>query len=155
MNKNIRFPQKEKQPKKLIRAMKFFLLFALLTTGSCFASETYSQEASFSMNYENKTIKEIINEIENNSEFIFFYLDKSIDLNRKVSINVKEQKIETILDQLFSNTENNYSISDRQIIISKKETPVNTKTNQKDTRTISGIVFITIEQPKLIRNIRV
>lgn len=35
MNKNIRFPQKEKQPKKLIRAMKFFLLFALLTTGSC------------------------------------------------------------------------------------------------------------------------
>ena len=67
------------------------------------------------MNYENKTIKEIINEIENNSEFIFFYLDKSIDLNRKVSINVKEQKIETILDQLFSNTENNYSISDRQI----------------------------------------
>ncbi|MBS1320636.1 MAG: TonB-dependent receptor, partial [Parabacteroides sp.] len=69
-----------------------------------------------------------------------FYLDKSIDLNRKVSINVKEQKIETILDQLFSNTENNYSISDRQIIISKKETPVNTKTNQKDTRTISGIV---------------
>lgn len=53
---------------------------------------------------------------------------------------IKEQKIETILDQLFSNTENNYSISDRQIIISKKETPVNTKTNQKDTRTISGIV---------------
>lgn len=73
------------------------------------------------MNYENKTIKEIINEIENNSEFIFFYLDKSIDLNRKVSINVKEQKIETILDQLFSNTENNYSISDRQIIILKKK----------------------------------
>ena len=76
MNKNIRFPQKEKQPKKLIRAMKFFLLFALLTTGSCFASETYSQEASFSMNYENKTIKEIINEIENNSEFIFFCMTK-------------------------------------------------------------------------------
>ena len=43
MNKNIRFPQKEKQPKKLIRAMKFFLLFALLTTGSCFASEHHQQ----------------------------------------------------------------------------------------------------------------
>ena len=26
MNKNIRFPQKEKQPKKLIRAMKFCTL---------------------------------------------------------------------------------------------------------------------------------
>ena len=51
------------------------------------------------MNYENKTLKEVINEIENSSEFIFFYLDKSVDLNRKVSINVKNQKIETILSQ--------------------------------------------------------
>lgn len=30
MNKNIRFPQKEKQPKKLIRAMKFFSTFCTL-----------------------------------------------------------------------------------------------------------------------------
>lgn len=63
--------------------MKIFLLFAFLTVGSCFASETYSQEASFSINYNNKTVKEVINEIENSSEFIFFYLDKSIDLTAK------------------------------------------------------------------------
>ena len=140
MNENTRFTQRKTQSKRLIRVMKFFLLFAFLTAGSCFASEIYSQETSFSMNYENKTVKEVINEIENNSEFIFFYLDKSIDLNRKVSINVKDQKIDTILNQLFFGTENNYSISDRQIIISQKETPVNTETKQKDTRTISGIV---------------
>ena len=140
MNENTRFTQRKTQSKRLIRVMKFFLLFAFLTAGSCFASEIYSQETSFTMNYENKTVKEVINEIENNSEFIFFYLDKSIDLNRKVSINVKDQKIDTILNQLFFGTENNYSISDRQIIISPKETPVNTETKQKDTRTISGIV---------------
>ena len=140
MNENTRFTQRKIQSKRLIRVMKFFLLFAFLTAGSCFASEIYSQETSFSMNYENKTVKEVINEIENNSEFIFFYLDKSIDLNRKVSINVKDQKIDTILNLLFFGTENNYSISDRQIIISRKETPVNTETKQKDTRTISGTV---------------
>lgn len=140
MNKKTRFSQGKTKQKRLIRAMKIFLLFAFLTVGSCFASETYSQEASFSINYNNKTVKEVINEIENSSEFIFFYLDKSIDLNRKVSINVENKKIDTILDQLFSGTENNYSISDRQIIISKKEAPVNTETNQKDTRTISGTI---------------
>ena len=140
MNENTRFPQRKNQSKRLIRTMKFFMLFAFFTVGSCFASGIYSQEASFSMNYENKTLKEVINEIENSSEFIFFYLDKSVDLNRKVSINVKNQKIETILSQLFSGTENNYSISDRQIIISQKGTPINTETNQKDTRTISGTV---------------
>ena len=139
MNKKTRFSQGKTKQKRLIRAMKIFLLFAFLTVGSCFASETYSQEASFSINYNNKTVKEVINEIENSSEFIFFYLDKSIDLNRKVSINVENKKIDTILDQLFSGTENNYSISDRQIIISKKEAPVNTETNQ-NTRTITGVV---------------
>ncbi|MCD8269310.1 MAG: STN domain-containing protein [Parabacteroides sp.] len=41
-------------------------------------------------------------------------------MNRKASINAKNKKIDDILDQLFSGTENNYSISDRQIIISKK-----------------------------------
>lgn len=139
MNKKTRFSQGKAKQKRLIRTMKIFLLFAFLTAGSCFASETYSQEASFSINYNNKTVKEVINEIENSSEFIFFYLDKSIDLNRKVSINVENKKIDTILDQLFSGTENNYSISDRQIIISKKEAPVTTVTNQV-TKTITGVI---------------
>ena len=140
MKKNTRFSQRKPNKKRLLRTMKIFLLLTFLTIGTCFASESYSQETSFSITTENKTVKEVINEIENNSEFIFFYLDKSIDLNRKVSIHVENKKIDTILDQLFSGTENNYSISDRQIIISKKEAPINAETNQKSTRTVSGVV---------------
>ncbi|WP_455639943.1 TonB-dependent receptor [Parabacteroides sp.] len=140
MNKKTRFSHIKTKQKRLIRTMKIFLLFAFLTAGSCFASETYSQETSFSINYNNRTVKEVINEIENSSEFIFFYLDKSIDLNRKVSINAENKKIDNILDQLFSGTENNYTISDRQIIISKKDAPVNTETNQSK-RTITGVVI--------------
>ena len=140
MKKNTRFSQRKPNKKRLLRTMKIFLLLTFLTIGTCFASETYSQQTSFSITTENKTVKEVINEIENNSEFIFFYLDKAIDLNRKVSVKATNQQINTILDQIFSGTENIYSISDRQIIISRKETPVNTETNQKDTRVISGVV---------------
>lgn len=119
--------------------MKIFLFFAFLAIGTCFASETYSQETSFNINTSNKTVKEVIKEIENSSEFIFFYLDKSIDLNRKVSIDAQNERIDAILDQLFSGTENSYSISDRQIIISKKEAPIVANTNQA-TKTITGTV---------------
>ncbi|WP_195374107.1 STN domain-containing protein [Parabacteroides leei] len=115
MKKNTRFSQRKPNKKRLLRTMKIFLLLTFLTIGTCFASETYSQQTSFSITTENKTVKEVINEIENNSEFIFFYLDKAIDLNRKVSVKATNQQINTILDQIFSGTENIYSISDRQI----------------------------------------
>lgn len=139
MKKNTGFSQRKPIIKRLLRTMKIFLFFAFLAIGTCFASETYSQETSFNINTINKTVKEVIKEIENSSEFIFFYLDKSIDLNRKVSINAQDERIDAILDQLFSGTENSYSISDRQIIISKKEAPVVAKTNQA-TKTITGTV---------------
>lgn len=139
MKKNTGFSQRKPIIKRLLRTMKIFLFFAFLAIGTCFASETYSQETSFNINTSNKTVKEVIKEIENSSEFIFFYLDKSIDLNRKVSINAQNERIDAILDQLFSGTENSYSISDRQIIISKKEAPIVANTNQA-TKTITGTV---------------
>lgn len=140
MKKNTGFGRKEPNKKRAIRSMAIYLLFIFLASGTCFAAETYSQQTSFSMAKENKTVKEVINEIENSSEFIFFYLDKSIDLNRKVSVKAKNQQINVILDQLFSGTENNYSISDRQIIISRKDDNNMSGANQKDTRTITGTV---------------
>lgn len=140
MNKKTRFSQRKTKQKRLLRTMKILLLFAFLTIGTCFASETYSQEASFSITTNNKTVKDVISEIENSSEFIFFYLDRSIDLSRKVSVNAKDQRIETILDQIFSGTENIYSISDRQIIISKKDVPTISELNQQKNRTITGVV---------------
>jgi TonB-linked SusC/RagA family outer membrane protein len=105
--------------KKLMHIMKCLLFFIFTTTGACFASKSYSQEVLFTMEYDNCTLKDVIHEIEQQSEFIFFYLDSSMDMSRKVSIHVRNENVETILDQLFAETTNRYYISDRQIIISK------------------------------------
>jgi TonB-linked SusC/RagA family outer membrane protein len=121
--------------------MKCCLLFILIGTATCFASKSYSQEVFLTIEYENNTLKDVIHEIEQKSEFIFFYLDNSIDLNRKVSIHVRNEKIETILDQLFTGTDNRYHISDRQIILSKEDTPVTARAPvAQQTRTLTGIV---------------
>ncbi|MDR0713430.1 MAG: TonB-dependent receptor [Bacteroidales bacterium] len=99
--------------------MKCILFFIFIATGACFASKSYSQKTRFTMEYDNCTLREVIREIEQKSEFIFFYLDNSIDLERKVSIRVRDGNIETILEQLFAGTNNRHYISDRQIILSK------------------------------------
>ena len=55
--------------------------------------------------------------IEKNSEYVFFYSDKAVNLKKKVSINVKDQTIDKILDQVLLQTGNAYSIDDRQVFI--------------------------------------
>lgn len=140
MNKKNRFIQWKTKQKRVVRAIRLFLLFTILTVRSSFALEVYSQETLLSLNCNNKTLKEVFNEIENHSEFIFFYLDKSIDLNQIVSVHAKDQKIDSLLDQLFSGTDNLYSISDRQIIVSKKnDLPVQAEKNQSK-RIVTGVV---------------
>jgi TonB-linked SusC/RagA family outer membrane protein len=128
--------------KRLTRIMKCCLFFILAGIGTCFASKSYSQETFFTMEYDNCTLKEVILEIEQKSEFIFFYLDNSIDMNRKVSIHVRNENVETILDNLFAGTNNRYYISDRQIIISKEKAPVPAKVIPvvQQTRILTGTV---------------
>ena len=136
------FKKKAKQ-KKLIRFMKCCLIFIILGIGSCFANETYSQRTFFTFEYKNRAVKEIIREIEQSSEYIFFYMDNSVNVNRKVSVKVDNERVEKVLDQLFSGTRNQYYVSDRQIIISsaKAPEPVNTApVVQQQSRTITGVV---------------
>ena len=107
--------------RKSIRILRLSALCLLLGLEASFATETYSQKTLFTLSVENQSVKEVFDYIEQNSEFIIFYLDKTVDLNRKVSIQLKDQQVESILNQLFENTDNTYTIKDRQIIISKRK----------------------------------
>jgi len=69
----------------------------------------------------NAMIKDVMKAIEGQSEFIFFYQDQQIDLNRKVNIDVENKNAEEVLEQLFAGTKNIFSIKDRQIIIGKSQ----------------------------------
>jgi TonB-linked SusC/RagA family outer membrane protein len=88
---------------------------------------------------ENKSVREVFDKIENNSEYIFFYYDDVLDINRKVSIHTKSKTIDKILDQLFESTGNTYIIDDRQIFISGKDAVVE-KAIMQQARTITGVV---------------
>ena len=101
--------------------------------------ETETDNVPITLAYVNKTVKEVIGKIEKDNGYIFFYLDKSLDMSRKVSINVQDGKIEEVLDQLFDGTEVSYYISDRQIMLSRKAETIQSAENQQ-TQRIKGIV---------------
>jgi TonB-linked SusC/RagA family outer membrane protein len=131
--------------------MKVSLVFFMMGLGACFANDVYSQKTFFTLEYQNRTIKDVFSEIEKKSEYIFFYLDNSLDLNRKVSVKAKKQRVEAILDQVFDGTDNRYYISDRQIIISKEEAApqpaVAPVSEQQQGKRITGTVTDTKGEP--------
>ncbi|GHU88754.1 SusC/RagA family TonB-linked outer membrane protein [Bacteroidia bacterium] len=101
-------------------------------------NKCYAQENTLTLNLENITVKEAFSEVERLSKFIFIFNDGDVDLNRKVSLNMKNRKIDDVLQELFRTTDNVYVISGRQITIQKKE--VKAKPPQQSSM-VSGSIF--------------
>jgi TonB-linked SusC/RagA family outer membrane protein len=124
--------------------MKFIFIFLLLGINISYALDSYSQSTRLSIHLKDKSMKEILNEIEKNSEFIFIY-EETLDLNKKVSINAKNENINTILNKLFESTDIQYIIADRQIAISKKS-DLKQSPLQQNIR-VTGAVFDNMDSP--------
>ncbi|WP_315352363.1 TonB-dependent receptor [Phocaeicola abscessus] len=155
MNFKSKLSAKSAEEKQFFRKMKSFVLFWFMGMSICFASSIYSQGTLMSIKAYDQTVKEVFNLIEQNSEYIIFYMDNTVDLNRKVKIHVKNQQIEKILDELFKGTDTAYAINDRQIVIYKKELSpiVREVTEIEQTYKISGKVVDSQGEPIIGANI--
>ncbi len=103
---------------KMLRKMKLTVFLILITILGSVASESYSQATRLTLELKNTTVKTILNHIEDQSEFRFFYSDK-VDVERVTTISQKDKKILDILDELFRDTGVTYEVRGRQIALSK------------------------------------
>lgn len=140
MNSRFRHEGAENLLKKMKLLIAFFFAGLLVVSAS-----TYSQQTKLSMKFDEITIREVFRQIEEKSEFVFFYNEDYINVNRKVCINVRDEKVESILNELFKGTENSFKIYDRQIVIlspEMKELPpiMRAGTKVEDKKNFSGTV---------------
>ena len=129
--------------KKTLLIMRIAIILLLVGFLQTRANDAYSQKTKLSMDLSNTELVNVLDRIENQTEFFFLYNEKLIDANRKVSISVKDQGIEDVLKSLFSGTDVSYSIIDRKIILSPAES-VSTTQQQK---TVTGKVDDTTGAP--------
>lgn len=80
-------------------------------------ARSYSQQTNLSLKFNSITVREVFNQIEESGEFVFFYNEDNIDVNRKISINLKNASIEKILTEVLKGTTNSFRIYGRQIVI--------------------------------------
>lgn len=102
--------------------------------------DEYVQNKMLTVEVQNKTVKEVLDYIEKNSEFIFFYYNKAVDTERNVSLSIKDKPITVILDQLFQGTDVRYEIRDRQISLKKEPIQQFPQDKQQQKRKLTGTV---------------
>jgi len=103
--------------KKTLLIMRIVVFLLFVTFLQTQANSAYAQRTKLSLNYNNTVLEKVLDAIENQSEFFFLYNEKLVDVQRKVTVKVSDQRIEEILDQLFAGTNVEYSIIDRKIVL--------------------------------------
>ena len=113
---NIARPEESPVLKKTLSIMRLTTLFSIACSLQISAS-VYSQETKLSLDVNNQTIKEVLFRIEKQSGFRFIYESEKVNLNKKVSVHVKEQTVETILKRLFAGEGVKYEITENNFIL--------------------------------------
>lgn len=118
--------------------MKLYLFILVITVMQATAS-VYSQTTRLNLKMENATISEVFDAIEKQSDFFFFYNKGQINDEQRVSINLKNSKINEILTTVFGENTVSYEIIGKNIIVK----PVNLSTHsagQQQDKKVTGKV---------------
>jgi TonB-linked SusC/RagA family outer membrane protein len=85
------------------------------------AKPTYSQATKISLDLKECTIEQVLDKIEQESEFYFLFNQKLIDVTRMVDIKAENEPIKDILDDILNGSDIKYAVYDRQIILTNKQ----------------------------------
>lgn len=133
-----------KEFRKVLRVMKITFLFLLFAIYGWANETTYAQVAEIRLSAGSKTLQEVFNEIEKETEFIFFYNDNAVDLSKKVHVQKSQGSIDELLTGLLEGTGTSYKIVDRQIIFYDAKAQTNKEADapgiNQSKKTVTGLL---------------
>ena len=133
--------------KKTFKIMKLTVFLILLSIMQVFASGSYSQNTKLTFDFEDITVKDVLVQIEDMSEFYFLYSTKIIDVSREVNISVNNEKISDILDEIFPDDNIEYIVKGRQIVLTSNYLADSFRGIDQQQKSITGTVSDETGQP--------
>ena len=103
----------------ILRIMKLVTLFLFVAVMHV-AAASYSQTTKLKIVGQNLTLGEIMERIESQSEFSFFFNANQIDLTKRINIEVENQRINEVLDGILVGTGLTYTVNNKLIVIHKE-----------------------------------
>lgn len=136
-NQRLFYPQKVKRQ-----------LFCALVACAVCAIPVNAQSGTISLNKSNVSMHTIMQEVEGQSDYTFFYNDNQIKLDKKVSVKAQNATIEQVLAQMFKNSGYIYKIVNNQIIVSKANAVAAVeKQQQQQAKKVTGCVKDALGEP--------
>ena len=123
---------------KILLTMKLIIVLICFTGLLSSMGTTYAQNTKMTLNLNDVAVKEVLQQIENKTEFSFMYDNTKIDVARKVDVMAEDKTVEVILAQLFSTENVIYEIIDRHIVLIPAEFP---STSTQDGKKVAGKVI--------------
>ena len=120
---------------KIPNAMKLtflFLVISLLT----FTAEASAQRVSMSLN--NVKVEKVLSAITKQTGLSVAYSKQIVNLDRKVSIQVENADVASVLEKLVADTNLNYEIKNNKIYLFEKQTVTTKPAIQQQKKQISG-----------------
>ena len=102
---------------KTCRIMRLSLFFLTLMTVQGWALDTYSQVTRLSLDVKDTRVIDVLQEIEQKTEFYFLFNQKLVDVERRIDMEIQNKPIEEVLSELFAGTNVNYLVMNRQIVL--------------------------------------
>ncbi|MDH7445620.1 SusC/RagA family TonB-linked outer membrane protein [Aquimarina sp. 2201CG14-23] len=109
--------------------MKIYSFLLCIAISKMFSFNSYSQNISISVN--EVKLEMALTEIEQKSEYSFFYNNSLVDVSRKVSVKVANEKIRTVLKKLFRGTDIDFKIYKKSIVLFPKNSKASIRDIQK------------------------
>jgi TonB-linked SusC/RagA family outer membrane protein len=130
---------KNSRHKQIFRIMWFSTFLLFFCSILMFAENTYSQKARVTIKERNVSLETILDEIENQTDYLFVYNGNQVDVNKNVSINAKNEPVNELLSDLFSDSQVKYVMEGTHIVLLANGEEMSSVISQQ-TLTVTGIV---------------
>lgn len=121
---------------KFIQQIKCWFTFLFIICSTFSAWGAYAQTAKVTLQMDNVRMEQVMNEIEKQTSY-FFIVNKGVDINRTISINVADKPLGIALQAMVAGTKTEYKIYQQNIYLSVSS---DKKAANNGSTKVSGVV---------------
>lgn len=124
---------------RIMRITTFLLFFC---TFCSFAGTAHSQSSKVTIKKSNVSLLEVLNEIENQTNYLFIY-SNDVDVTRPVSLNADRKSVASVLSALFKKDDVHYVLEGTHIVLTKRKIADDSRSIQQTAQAepVKGVVL--------------